>query len=70
MNFQSALENLAKVFIGFYIACACAGRADIPLKLIAQMRAQALAGATSSWGCPSVNKNACREYNPAIYRNR
>ena len=70
MNFQSALENLAKVFIGFYIACLCAGRADIPLKLITQMRAHALAGATSSWGCPSVNKSACKEYNPDIYKNR
>ena len=68
MNFQTALENLAKVFIGFYIACACAGRADIPLKLITQMRAHALAGANSSWGCPSINRNACKEYNPKNYK--
>lgn len=68
MNFQSALENLAKVFIGFYIACAFAGRPDIPLKLITQMRGQALAGLSANWGCPSVNKNACREYNPRNYK--
>lgn len=70
MNLQSALENLAKIFIGFCIACTCAGRTDIPLKLITQMRAHALAGATSSWGCPSINKSACKEYNPATYKNR
>jgi hypothetical protein len=58
MNFQSALENLAKVFIGFYIACACAGRPDIPLKLVTHLRAQALAGAASSWGCP-IHKQEC-----------
>lgn len=70
MNIQSALENLAKVFLIFYISCVMAGRYDVPLKLIVLMRTQALAGATSGWGCPSVNKNACREYNPAIYENR
>lgn len=70
MNLQSALENVAKVFIVFYVVCAFAGRLDIPLKLVAQLRVQALAGATSNWGCPSINKKACHEYNPHIYKNK
>ncbi len=69
MGIQGSIENLAKVFLGFYIACAMVGRADIPWKMIAELRGKALAGASSSWGCPSiVNKNACKEYNPKNYR--
>lgn len=70
MNIQSALENLTKVFLIFYISCAITGRPDIPIKLIAKLRAHSFAGVAESWGCPSMNKKACEEYNPSVYRNR
>lgn len=69
MSIQGAIENLVKVFLGFYIACAMVGRADIPWKMIADLRGKALAGASSSWGCPSVfNKESCSSYNPRRYK--
>lgn len=68
MSFQGAIENLVKVFLGFYIACAMVGRADIPWKLIAELRGKALAGASSGWGCLSAfNKKACKAYSPKYY---
>lgn len=70
MSIQGAIENLVKVFLGFYIACAMVGRADIPWKMIAELRGKALAGASASWGCPSVfNKRACKEYDPRHYKS-
>lgn len=69
MSIQGSVETLVKAFLGFYIACAIAGRADLPYKIIADLRGKALAGTKSSWGCPSVfNKNACKEYNPKNYK--
>ncbi len=69
MNIQGGIENLVKVFLGFYIACATVGRADIPWKMIVDLRGKALAGASTSWGCPSAfNKNACKEYSPKNYK--
>lgn len=69
MSIQGSIENLVKAFLGFYIACAMVGRADIPWKMIAELRGKALAGASSSWGCPSItNKNACKEYYPKNYK--
>jgi hypothetical protein len=69
MSIQGAIENLVKVFLGFYIVCAMVGRADIPWKMIAELRGKALAGASAGWGCPSAfNKNACKEYDPKNYK--
>ncbi len=69
MGFQGSLEALAKVFIGFVIACAAIGRPDIPIKVIAGLGAKALQGTTASWGCPSAfNREACTRYNPKKYR--
>jgi hypothetical protein len=70
MNFQSALENLAKVFIVFYISCAMVGRLDLPMKLIIALQSQSLAGISSNWECPSINKKACHEYDPNTYKNK
>lgn len=71
MNFQGTLETLAGAFIAFYIACASIGRADIPLKLVTELRVKALQSTTASWGCPSAfNKDACQNYDPRRYRNR
>lgn len=69
MNFQGALTALAGTFLSFYLGCAAVGRADIPWKIISEMRGKALAGANSNWGCPSVfNKNVCDTYDPQRYR--
>lgn len=69
MNFQGVLTALAGTFLSFYLVCAAVGRADIPWKIIVEMRGKALAEANSNWGCPSVfNKNACREYDLKNYR--
>lgn len=69
MSFQNSLEALIGAFIAFYIGCFSIGRPDIPLKVVAELRAKALEGTTASWGCPSVwNKNACKEYDPRRYR--
>ena len=69
MGFQGSLETLVKVFLGFYIACVAVGRPDIPLKVITELRAKAMAGTTASWGCPSVfNKGACSTYDPRRYK--
>ena len=67
----SSLEGVAKAFAAFAMACALIGRADIPLKVIAQLRAKALNGTTASWGCPSVfhGQNACNSYDPRHYRS-
>jgi hypothetical protein len=67
----SSLEGVAKAFAAFAIACALIGRADIPLRVIAQLRAKALKETTASWGCPSVfhGQNACNSYDPKRYRN-
>jgi hypothetical protein len=68
MSFQGSLETLLKAFIAFYIACACVGRADIPLRLVTELRVKALSEAQSGWGCPSVfNGRACSEYDPRKY---
>ena len=69
MNIQGALENLAKVFIVFYIGCAMVGRPDIPIKLIVELRGKTLTQVSGSWGCPSAfNKRACSEYDPRNYK--
>ena len=69
MNFQGALTTLAGAFITFYIGCASIGRADIPMKLVTELRVKALQGTTASWGCPSAfNKDACHSYDPRRYR--
>ena len=70
MYLQNALENLTKVFLIFYISCAMVGRPDIPIKLIAKLRAESFAGVSTSWGCPSMTKKACEEYNPSFYKNK
>lgn len=68
MGIQSAIENLVKIFLGYYIACAMIGRTDIPFKMVTELRGKTLAGTSSSWGCPStLHKNACKEYNPKNY---
>ncbi len=69
MNFQGAISDLMKAFLGFYIGCCAIGRADIPLKIIAELRTKAIAGTpTSQWGCPSIfHKGACQTFNPAAY---
>lgn len=69
MSFQGTLAALLGIFITFYLACAAIGRPDIPLRVIAELRAEALDGAKASWGCPSAfQKNACRSYVPGRYR--
>lgn len=69
MNFQSSLTALAGAFVAFYVACVSIGRADIPLRVIAELRSKAIAGTTASWGCPSVfHKNACNSYDPKRYK--
>lgn len=69
MNFQGALTTLAGTFISLYLGCVAIGRADIPWKMIAELRGKALTGANANWGCPSVfNKNACGTYDPHHYR--
>lgn len=71
MNFQSIVTALTGAFISFYLGCVAVGRADIPWKLIAEMRGKALVGANSNWGCPSAfNKDACRTYDPNRYRSK
>jgi hypothetical protein len=68
MSFQSALETLAGTFISLYLACAAAGRPDIPLRIVSDLRARALASTTASWGCPSVfYKESCSSYDHARY---
>ncbi len=68
MSFQGTLAALVGTFITFYLACATIGRPDIPLHVIAGLRANALDGTKASWGCPSVfQKNACRSYDPKRY---
>lgn len=55
MSFQSSLTDLMKVFLAFYIGCCAIGRADLPIKLVAQLRTSAVEGANSKgWGCPSI----------------
>lgn len=69
MGIQGSLENLMKAFITFYLICLAIGRPDIPFKVVAQLRARALAGTSVGWGCPSVfNKSACREYDSKKYK--
>ena len=69
MSFQNSLEALIGAFIAFCIGCCSIGRPDIPLKVVAELRAKALEGTTASWSCPSLwNKNACKEYDPRKYR--
>jgi len=70
MSIQGALTDLMKVFIAFYIGFCLIGRPDIPLKMVSQLRAQALKGTTESWHCPSIfNRSGdCRTYNPANYK--
>ena len=69
MSIQGSLENLMKVFLTFYIGCCLIGRPDIPLKLVAQLRASALAGTTAGWKCPSIfSSAACETYDPRRYK--
>lgn len=70
MSIQGALTDLMKVFLAFYIGCCVIGRPDIPIKMVSELRAQALSGTTKSWGCPSIfNRSGdCRTYNPANYK--
>lgn len=70
MSFQSSLEALIGTFIAFYLGCALIGRPDIPVKVVAEMRAKALTGTSASWGCPSIfaGRSACNSYDPRRYR--
>lgn len=69
MTIQGALQTLAGAFIAFYLACASAGRLDIPLKLTAQLHAKAITGTAASWGCPSISRRrTCDSYEPNRYR--
>lgn len=68
MNIQGALSDLMKVFLAFYIGCYVAGRADVPWRVISQMRTKALKETTESWGCPSIFNRDCRTYSPAHYK--
>ena len=71
MSIQGALTDLMKVFLAFYIGCWAVGRSDIPFKLIAKTRTEALKGANSKgWGCPSIfHRNGdCMTYNPKNYK--
>lgn len=66
---RGTLTALAGGFLSFYLGCVAIGRADIPWKMIGELRVKALAGANSNWGCPSVfNKGACHEYDPKNYK--
>jgi hypothetical protein len=69
MFIQGALENLMKAFLGFYVVCCLFGRADIPLKVVTELRTKAIQGTTASWGCPSVfSRHACTSYDPGRYK--
>ena len=72
MNLQSALSDLMKVFLAFYIGSCAVGRADIPTKLVTQMRVKAMAGIgkTRSWGCPSITPGHgdCMSWRATDYR--
>lgn len=71
MNFQGALTTLAGAFLSFYLGCVAVGRADVPWKMIAELRSKALAGANSNWGCPSMfDKGACSTYDPHIGKSQ
>ena len=69
MNFQNSLNALIGAFIAFYIGCMAAGRPDIPMRVVTELRVKALHGTKANWGCPSVfNKEACHSYDPKRYR--
>jgi hypothetical protein len=69
MSIQGSLESLMKVFLAFYIGCCLIGRADVPLKVVTELRAKALAGTTKSWGCPSIfNGGSCSSFDPRRYK--
>lgn len=69
MSFQGKLAALVGSFITFYLACAAIGRPDIPLHLIAGLRANTSDRTKASWGCPSVfQKNGCHSYDSKKYR--
>lgn len=69
MPSHSVFEPLLKAFLIFAVACAAVGRPDIPVKVVAELGAKALRGASASWGCPSVfHKEACASYDPKRYR--
>lgn len=73
MSIQGALTDLMKVFLAFYIGCVAVGRADIPFKMIAQLRTEALKGANSKgWSCPSIfNRGGdCMTYDPRNYKTK
>ncbi len=71
MNLQGALSDLMKVFLTFYIGCCVVGRADIPLKLVTQLRVKAMEGLgkTNNWGCPSIGpqKRDCMTWRAGDY---
>ena len=64
----SSLEAIISVFLAFAIACAVAGRSDISLKLVTEIRAKTIKGASASWGCPSFRKEDCHSYDSRRYR--
>jgi len=71
MNIQGALYDVMKVFLAFYIGCCAVGRGDIPIKLVSQIRTEALKGADSKhWGCPSLFHHGgdCMTYDPRNYK--
>lgn len=44
------------------------GRADLVWKGIGYIRYHAIKGAFEPWGCPAMNKGACRSYDSNRYR--
>lgn len=70
MNLQGALSDLMKVFLTFYIGCCVVGRADIPLKLVTQLRVKTMEGlSNTNWGCPSISpqKRDCKTWRAEDY---
>lgn len=68
MNLQSALENVAKVFIVFYISCAIAGRLDLPMMLITALQARSLASISSNWDARRSTKKLVTSMTPVIIK--
>jgi hypothetical protein len=65
-----SFESSMGAIVGFFIACCLAGRPDLPMKMITEMRVKALKGTTASWGCPSifVRGGDCKTYVPGRYK--
>lgn len=74
MSIQGAIEGLVKAFIVFYVGCVSVGRADIPIRMIHELRTKALSSGHSNnhggWGCPSIfnPKLDCNGYDMRRFR--